>query len=75
MLYDMLFWGIILSFIGKVFVALSVIFVHKKITEEERIDGIVLMEMKKERSLAVAGLLLMAVGFILELMHYDFLSF
>ena len=75
MLDAMLFWGLTLGILGKAFLAISVIFVHKKITEEKRIDGLVLMEMKRERSLALIGLGLMIAGYILELLYYDFVSF
>lgn len=75
MLLSMLFWAITLKFIGAVFLALSVIFVHKKITDEQRIDGIVLMEMKKERSLAITGIIFITIGYVLEILHYDFLPF
>lgn len=71
----MLFWGLTLSFLGKAFLAASVIFVHKKITDEKRIDGIVLMEMRRERQLALFGLLLMIVGYFLEVMHFGVLPF
>ena len=69
----LLFWALTTGIIGKVFLALSVIFVHKKITEEKRIDGIVLMEMQRERTLAVVGLVLMLAGYLMELRHFGFL--
>ena len=72
---SMLFWGLTISFMGKASLALSVISVHKKITDEKRIDGIVLMEMRRERTLAIMGLLLMAVGYALELFHFNALPF
>lgn len=69
-----LFWGLTVGFVGKLFLALSVIFVHKKITDEKRIDGIVLMEMHKERALALWGVVLMLAGYVLELVHFGYLS-
>jgi len=75
MLVAMLFWGLTLGILGKTFLVISVIFVHKKITEEKRIDGLVLMEMKRERALALIGLALILAGYVLELLYYDFISF
>lgn len=70
----MILWGVTLSFVGKAFLALAVVFVHSKITEEKRIDGIVLMEMKRERNLALAGLVLLVIGYILEMIHFGVLD-
>lgn len=66
----MLFWGLTLSFVGKALLAIAVIAVHKKITEEKRIDGVVLMEMRHERTVAFAGLIFMTLGYVLELIHF-----
>lgn len=71
----MLFWGLTLGVAGKVLLALTVIMVHSKITHEKRIDGIVLMEMKRERNVALLGLLLMIIGYFLEIAFYGYIPF
>lgn len=62
----MLFWGLTLSLVGKVLLGASVIMVHRKITSEKHIDGIVLLSMKREQRIAVFGILLMIAGYLLE---------
>lgn len=69
----MLFWGLTLGLIGKVLLGVTVIMVHRKITHEKRIDGIVLMEMRREQVVAVVGVCLMLIGYILELLHFGFI--
>jgi hypothetical protein len=73
MLVLMLFWGLTLSFLGKVVLGLAVIMVHIKITHEKRIDGIVLMEMRREQLLTLLAIGLMTVGYFLELAHFGFI--
>jgi hypothetical protein len=73
MLDLMLFWGLTLSFLGKVVLGLAVIMVHIKITHEKRIDGIVLMEMRREQLLTLLAIGLMTVGYGLELAQFGFI--
>lgn len=70
----MLFWGLTLGVIGKVLLGASVIMVHSKITHEKHIDGIVIMEMRRERNIALFGILLVVLGYAMELAFYGFLS-
>ncbi len=72
MLEAMLFWGLTLSFVGKALLAAAVVLVHNKITKEKRIDGIVLMEMRHERTVAIIGLVCITVGYALEIAHFGF---
>ncbi len=65
--------GLTLSFLGKVLLGVSVILVHGKITHEKRIDGIVLMEMRREQVLAIFGVIMMIVGYLLEVAHFGFI--
>ena len=69
----MLFWGLTLGVVGKVLLGGAVIMVHSKITDEKRIDGIVLMEMRHERNIALLGIALMIAGYLLELAFYGFI--
>ena len=66
-LQSALFWGFTLALLGKLLVSMTVIMVHSKITKEEHIDGIVLMEMRKEKHYAILGVVLMILGYLLEL--------
>ncbi len=70
---DTLFWGLSLGITGKLLLAASVVMVHGKITKEHHIDGIVLMEMRREKYIAVIGVLFMFAGFILELEFYEYI--
>lgn len=69
---DILFWGLTFGIIGKVILAFTVISVHRKIVKEHKIDGKVLHEMIRERNLAFLGLVFMVIGYILEIIFYDF---
>lgn len=75
MLVPMLFWGLTFGVIGKILLGVTVIMVHSKITREKRIDGLVLMEMKREKTIAIIGIVFMIVGYLLELHFYDLLGF
>jgi hypothetical protein len=69
-MFSLLFWGLTLGIIGKVLLGLSVVLVHTKITKEKHIDGLVLLEMRKERKMAILGIILMVVGYVLELSFF-----
>ncbi len=62
-----LFWGLTVTLVGKILISITVVMVHTKITKEKHIDGIVLMEMKRERIIAITGIALMVLGYVLEL--------
>jgi len=67
----LLFWGLTLGVLGKVLLAISVIMVHGKIVHEHRIDSAVLREMKHEKTLALASIALIVIGYVLELLFYN----
>jgi len=69
-MFSLLFWGLTIGIIGKVLLGLSVVLVHTKITKEKHIDGLVLLEMRKERKMAILGIILMVVGYVLELSFF-----
>ncbi|MBI2618435.1 hypothetical protein HYW58_03225 [Candidatus Kaiserbacteria bacterium] len=70
---DLLFWGLTFRIIGEVILGLAVIGVHWRIVKEHRIDGKVLKDIRRERNLAIIAIILMAVGYALELTFYEFL--
>ena len=75
MLANLLFWGLTLGIIGKVLLGVTVIAVHLKIVKEHKIDGVVLKEMRRERNLAIVGIIFMIVGYILEVLYYQSYGF
>lgn len=70
---NLLFWGLTLGVAGKIMLGLAVVLVHGKIVHEHRIDKVVLHEMKRERNIAVVGILLMIIGYLLEISFYGFI--
>lgn len=67
MIFDQLFWGITLATLGKVLLGITVMLVHSKMVAEEGIDGIVLKEIRRERNVAILAILLLIVGYVLEI--------
>ena len=65
--FDLIFWAVTLDVLGKIILGVSVIGVHWKIVKEHSIDGAVLKEIRHERNLAIFGILLIIVAYILEL--------
>lgn len=59
--------GLAIEFLGNALLAVSILLVHHKIEEEHKIDRAVLRTMRKEQWLAFLGLVLMTIGFALEL--------
>lgn len=62
--------GIILDTIGKVFIGLAVLMVHRHISMERKIDTDVLRAMKKERLLTISGILLVVIGAVLQALFH-----
>jgi hypothetical protein len=68
-----LFWGLTLGVLGKALLAISVIMVHGKIVHEHKIDGLVIKEMKHEKNLAIISIILILLGYLLEVMFYGYI--
>lgn len=73
MIFNALFWGLTLGIIGKVILGIAVVSVHWRIVKEHKIDGKVLTEMRRERNLAIFGVIFMILGYLLELVSYGYL--
>lgn len=71
---NFLFWGLTISMIGKVMVAVGVIVAHSKIAHEQKIDQQVLRSFRIEMALTVTGLLLIIGGYMMELYFYNFID-
>lgn len=61
------FIGFTLDVLGKIILGLTVILTHHKIVEEHRIDKKVLFEMKREQIMGILGIVLILVGYLLQL--------
>lgn len=59
--------GFTLDVIGKVLIGVAVYFVHKRIMKEEKIDKMVLKEIKKEKKIVVLGIILIMIGYLMQL--------
>lgn len=67
---NILFWGLTISVIGKVLVVVGVLKAHSEISHEHRIDEKVLKTFKIERWITILGLVLIVVGYALEIYFY-----
>lgn len=63
--------GLVLDTIGKIFVGLAVLMVHRHIFKERKIDTDVLQTIQKEWILTVSGISLIIIGTILQLMFHS----
>lgn len=48
-------------------IGVAVYLVHRKVIKEEKIDKVVFKEMKKEKGLVVIGIILMIIGYLMQL--------
>ncbi len=69
---NLLFWGLTISIIGKVLLAVGILKAHGEITHEHRIDAKVLKSFRLERWLTLIGLFLMVLGYAMEIYFYGF---
>ena len=69
---NLLFWGLTISLIGKLFIAAGVLIAHTELAHEMKIDNLVLKSFKLERALTVAGILLLTGGYFMEIYFYGF---
>lgn len=72
---NLLFWGLTISVIGKVLLAVGVLLAHSEIAHEHRIDKKVLKSFVLERWLTIFGLALIVFGYALEIYFYGLTSF
>ena len=55
------------TFVGDLIIACVVLSVHRHVAAERRIDSAVVRYMKKEQVFVVFGIILVAIGFVIEL--------
>lgn len=63
---DLIFLGKTLDVLGKILIAYTAIMVHHRFRKEHKIDEFVFSEMRKEQVLGVVGIVLIIVGYLLE---------
>lgn len=69
---NLLFWGLTISIIGKIMLAVGVLIAHTELAHERRVDLEVLKSFKLERVLTILGIILMAAGYAMEIYFYGF---
>ena len=72
---NMLFWGLTIGVIGKVLLVIGVLRAHSGIVSERGIDEKVLSDFRTERTITIIGIVLIVVGYFLEIYFYGFVPF
>lgn len=62
--------GLTLSTIGKIMVVLAVLHIHATLVHEHRVDKRVILSYRQERVITWIGLVLIVIGYVLELRYY-----
>lgn len=55
------------TLVGEIMIAFMVLWVHHKLETDKRVDKYVLRSLKQEWALALVGIILLIVGYILEI--------
>lgn len=71
---NLLFWGLTISMVGKVMLAVGVLKAHAELAHERKIDQLVLKSFRLEHTLTITGIVLIVVGYGMEIYFYDFIS-
>lgn len=66
MVFDQVFWALTSSTVGAVLLGAAVMMVHMKVVKEHGIDNKVITEMRRERNIAFVGIVLVILGYLLE---------
>ena len=67
---NLLFWGMTISVVGKVLLAIGVLRAHQSIEREHGIDDTVIRSFHRERAITLAGLFLILVGYAMEIYFF-----
>lgn len=59
--------GFTIHTLGEIMVGFTAIMVHHRVWKEHKIDNKVFAEMNRERKIGVVGILLIIIGYIIEL--------
>ena len=69
---NILFWALTIGTLGKVTLGIAVLRVHMGILHEHKIDNVVLKSLKRERYVTSLGILLIIIGYVLEITFYGY---
>ena len=69
---NLLFWALTIGVAGKVLLAAGVIIAHTELARERQIDNEVLESFRLELWLTMIGILLILVGYVMEVYFYGF---
>lgn len=67
---NLLFWGLTISLLGKILLAVGVLVAHHKIAHEHQIDAEVLRSFRMEFIVTGIGIGLIVFGYLLEIYFY-----
>lgn len=59
--------GFTLDALGKIMIAYTALKVHHRFYKEHKVDELVFIAMKKERNIALIGIVFIVVGYLLQL--------
>lgn len=59
--------GFTIHTMGEILVGYTAIMVHHRVWKEHKIDEVVFEEMRKERFMGIIGLLLIVIGFLIQI--------
>ncbi|PIP68720.1 hypothetical protein COW91_03220 [Candidatus Nomurabacteria bacterium CG22_combo_CG10-13_8_21_14_all_32_8] len=59
--------GLTLNTLGTILIAYTVLRVHARVSKDRKIDTKVISEMQKERMLGILGIILIIIGYIIQL--------
>lgn len=68
---NLLLLGLTLSTVGKLVLGWAVLRVHMYMYREHNIDGVVLKAIKREEYITLFSLILIVIGYILEVLFYQ----
>jgi len=62
--------GMTISLIGNILIGITVIRVHIHLANERKVDGDVIAAIRREKYLAAAAIILMVIGYFVEIAHF-----
>ena len=62
--------GLALGTFGEILVVLAVLHMHHSLIVEHKVDKVVILSYQQERIITIIGLLLIIIGFILEIVAH-----
>ena len=70
---SILFWALTISVTGKIMLAAGVIMAHTTLAHEHRVDARVIKSFRTEHTITLFGILLIVVGYFMELYFFGFI--